>query len=72
MVPNVGNTKSITKTHRHTTKARFHTAASQQELIKQKDEESARKEQAKIDTELKRRAKKNKRSTKDPVKYLKG
>ena len=71
MVPHVGNTKSITKTHRHTRKATVHTAASQQQLIKEKDEESARKEQAKIDRELKRTAKKNKRSTKDPVKYLK-
>ena len=71
MVPHVDNTKSNTKTYKYTTKARVLTAALHQQLIKEKDEETARKEQARIDRELKRTAKKNKRNTKDPVKYLK-
>ena len=63
MVPHVDNTKSNIKTHRYTTKARVLTAASHQQLIKEKDEERARKEKARIDRELKRTAEKNKRST---------
>ena len=69
-VPHVDNAKSNTKTHRYITKARVLTAASHQHQIKEKDEERPRKEQARIDRELKRTAKKNKRNTKDPVKYL--
>ena len=52
-------------------KARVLSAASDQQLIKEKVEERARKEQATIDRELKRTAKKNKRNTKDPLKYFK-
>ena len=69
-VPHVDNTKSNIKTHRYITKARVLTAALHQHLIKEKDEERPRKEQARIDRELKRTAKKKKRNTKDPVKYL--
>ena len=55
MVPHVDNTKSNTKTHRYTTKARVLTAASHPQLIKEKDEERARKEEIRIDRELKRK-----------------
>ena len=48
MVPHVGNTKSITKTHRHTRKARVHTAASQQQLIKEKDKKVLGKNKLKL------------------------
>ena len=71
MVPHVDNTKSNTKTYKYATEARVLTAALHQQLIKEKDEQRARKEKARIDRELKRTAKKNKRNTKDPVKYLK-
>ena len=63
MVPHVDNTKSNIKTHSYTTKARVLTAASHQQLIKEKDEERATKEKARIDRELKRTAEKNKRNT---------
>ena len=49
MVPHVDNTNSNTKTHIHTKKARVLSAASHQQLIKEKVEERARKEQARID-----------------------
>ena len=71
IIPHVDNTKSNTKNHRYTTKAGGLTAISHQQLIKEKGEEKARKGQARIDRELKRTAKKNKRNTKDLVKYLK-
>ena len=67
IVPHVDNTKSNTKT----TKTGGLTAISHQQLIKEKDEEKARKEQARIDRELKHTAKKNKRNSKDLVKYFK-
>ena len=42
MVPHVDNTKSNTKTHRYTTKARVLTAVLHQQLINEKDDERAR------------------------------